>query len=278
MKSTKQLSRLRNVIANVQVHLSVAAHTKVDHGWRSINYVPDFNRFYYILEGEGQLTIDGITYRPKPGQLFVMPAGVRQSYSVVNENTFSKYWCHFTAQIGDMDLFKLLKLPHFIDVSNHDHLIQLFQRLIHYQESKDFTAIIMQRSVLLEIVSVFLEGSLQGQYEHQLHYDANHRMHKIQTVLKYIDQHLDQNITVQEMAEVVHFHPNYFIRYFNEMMGVTPIQYVHQMKMEKAKYMLTATDDSVSEISRALGMELCFFSRVFKKHTGLPPSGYRKMF
>jgi YesN/AraC family two-component response regulator len=135
----------------------------------------------------------------------------------------------------------------------------------------------MQKSVLLEIISLFVEASLQDKYEWKP-LNGDERMGKIHTVLKYIDQHLHENITVQEMAGLLHFHPNYFIRHFHEIVGTSPIQYVQQLKIDRAKALLSATDQPVSDIARSLGMEPYYFSRLFKKHTGLAPSDYRVLF
>lgn len=277
LKPEKQLARLRNVMANLQAHLSLAAYTKVNTKWRQMNYIPDFNRFYYICEGEGCLIIDGRTYYPQPGQLFIMPAGVEQSFFPISEHTFGKYWCHFTAKIGDLNLFQLLGLPHYIEVRDRAGLVGLFEQLIRHYESDRFTAYMMQKSVLLEIISLFVEASLQDKYEWKP-LNGDERMGKIHTVLKYIDQHLHENITVQEMAGLLHFHPNYFIRHFHEIVGTSPIQYVQQLKIDRAKALLSATDQPVSDIARALGMEPYYFSRLFKKHTGLAPSDYRVLF
>ncbi|GIP33210.1 AraC family transcriptional regulator [Paenibacillus sp. J2TS4] len=277
LKPDKQLARLRNVMANVQVQLSLAAYTKVNKKWRQMNVVPDFNRFYYICEGEGCLIINGQTYYPEPGQLFIMPSGVQQSYSTISEHTFGKYWCHFTAHLGDLNLFQLLGLPHYIEVKDPARLTGLFELLIQHYESSRFTALMMQKAVLLEMISLFVEASLEGKYVLEP-ISEDHRMHKVHTVLKYIEQHCHENITVQDMADLVHFHPNYFIRHFHEMVGTSPIQYIQQFKMEKAKALLSATDEPVAEIARSLGMEPYYFSRLFKKHTGLPPSGYRELF
>lgn len=272
-------AHLRNVIANVQVSLSLAAYTKVNIKWRQMDFVPDFCRFYYIVDGEGCLEIDGISYYPKPGQLFVMPSGVKQSYYATDEhNTFGKHWCHFTAKIGDRDLFQLLGLPVLITPDDPERLIELFKELTMHYESEGFTAIIRQKSVLLEIIAMYLEKAMATHSASRI-VNEQHRMHQLHTVLNYIEQHLDEPITVPELAELVHFHPNYFIRHFHELVGMSPIQYINHMKMEKAMQVLLAEDGlPVSEAARSVGMELYYFSRLFKKHAGLSPTGYRELF
>ncbi|RKN83804.1 AraC family transcriptional regulator [Paenibacillus ginsengarvi] len=276
MKTNKSLSRLRHLLANVQVHLTFANYSKVDARWRQLNFVPDFNRFYYIREGEGCLVIDGETYYPRPGQLFVMPAGVKMSYYSLDENYFGKYWCHFTARIGDTELFRLTGAPYFIDVEDGERLTRLFKELIAHYESGEFSSVLMQKAVLFEMISLYLEGAARN----RLSFPPSREdkgMHNLNLVLKYIETHLHENVTVQQLADLVHFHPNYLIRQFRELVGVSPIQYVQRLKMETAKSLLTATNEPVSEVARAVGLELYYFSRMFKKHMGVAPTEYRQL-
>ncbi|MFD1906995.1 helix-turn-helix domain-containing protein [Paenibacillus rhizoplanae] len=94
-------------------------------------------------------------------------------------------------------------------------------------------------------------------------------------MLGYIDQRLMRPLTVEELAERVHLHPNYFIPYFKKFIGVPPMQYVQLKRMELAKRQLSYTDFSISSIAEQVGMELAHFSKVFKKSTGVSPSAYR---
>lgn len=277
MKKERQLARMRSMIANTQVQLSIAAYTKVNIHWKQMNFVSDFNRFYYITEGEGCLEIGGAKYYPRPGQLVVMPGGIPQSYYSINDNTFTKYWCHFTSNIGDLNLFQVLDLPYFIEVGDPKQLTSLFQSLINHSQSRELSSALMQKAVLLEIISLYIDQTVQGNYELQpLNEDS--QIHKIDTVMRYMERNIHRSLTVQEMAEQIHFHPHYFIRFFHELVGLSPIQYVRKLKMDRSMYVLTATDKPVSEIASEVGMELYYFSRIFKKHTGLSPTEYRAVF
>ncbi|GIP37142.1 putative HTH-type transcriptional regulator YisR [Paenibacillus sp. J31TS4] len=274
--SSKRLSRLRHLLSNVQLDVHLAAYTKVSPKWRQMHMLPDFTRMYYIREGEGALEIDGTVYYPKPGQLFVMPAGVRQSYTAISEETFGKYWCHVTTRIGDLDLFRLLGLPYSIDVDETDRVTDLFRRLIEHAGSPVYTSVLLQKAALLELVSYYIERSLPAA-DAGPPAPAEPRLAKIQTVLAHIDRHLERPLTVPELAELVHYHPNAFIRVFHEIVGMSPIRYVQARKMEKAKRCLADSTSPVASVAEAVGMETCYFSRLFKKHTGLPPSRYREM-
>ncbi|MDG0791511.1 AraC family ligand binding domain-containing protein [Cohnella ginsengisoli] len=109
-----QLSRkrlLQMYLSNLQVNVTALGFNPVWSDWRGIDYTPDYNKFYFITDGEGWLKIGDRELYPKPGQLALMPEGVRQSYSAINDKPYTKFWCHFTAKIGTINLFDLIRLP-----------------------------------------------------------------------------------------------------------------------------------------------------------------------
>ena len=59
-----------------------------------------------------------------------MPAGSLHSISVVGDNTYRKFWCHFTAKVDTLNLFQLIHLPHVLDVPDEAYMEQLFKELI----------------------------------------------------------------------------------------------------------------------------------------------------
>lgn len=273
---SNQLQRMRSYLDNTQMTVTMAYYSKVGPNWRSINELPDVNRLYYIREGEGWIRLRDRLYHPKPGQLLLLPAGMRLSFGRLGDNGFGKYWCHFTATVGDVNLFQMLELPHCIDVRDEAGLEKQFEDLIGLYNNPSLTAPLRIKSVLLDIVSGYMEGALER--ERGLRLAPMSETGKINTVLHYVDEHLQERITVEELARLVHFHPNYFMQYFKTMLGLSPIAYINRKRMDKAKELLSASEWTVTDVAEKVGLELYYFSRVFKKQTGLSPSEYRKQF
>lgn len=93
----------------------------------------------------------------------------------------------------------------------------------------------------------------------------------------YLDQHFHENISIKEISENFHFSPQYISKKFRETYQTTIVAYLTKMKIEKAKSLLSHTKLSVSEISNQIGYEdENYFSKVFKKQTGISPLQYRK--
>lgn len=265
---------VKQYISNVQLDVPVAAYTKVPTTWRDDDYTPDFNKLYFIMEGQGYLKIGDQRFSPAPGDLYLLPAGTVQSYGTINQNTFGKYWCHFRAKIGHLDLFQFLRTSAFIRVNEPEWLKQRFKDLIYWHHSDSLTTQMHVQSILLEIIAFFVEECEMV----KINTKTTDSLEKMNHVLQYIEDHLSDKLSIKELAEVAHFHPNYLIRVFKNATGLSPIHYINYMKIEKAKHMLQFTDLTVLSISDALGMDIAYFSRKFKEYTGFAPTDYRDLF
>lgn len=97
-------------------------------------------------------------------------------------------------------------------------------------------------------------------------------------VKRYIDDNYRNELTLTELANQVYVSPFHLVHVFKEEVGLPPIQYMIQCRMEEAKRLLEHSDLSVKEIASIIGYENAnYFNLLFKKMTGKPPGKYRKM-
>mgnify|MGYP000665648728 CR=1 FL=1 len=268
----EKVKLLKSYISNLQVNVTMAYYTKCHRTWREMDYIPEYNKFYFICEGEGWLKMGDREYFPKPGQLFLMPQGVMQSFSTISDNTFGKYWCHFTARVGDKNLFDIIKLPYFTDVRNPAELTVLFEEMASCFQSDSLTSTLQLKAALLQVIAFYIENTVIE----DIHLVSSASVEKLTLVLTYIDGHISEDITVEQLAELLHFHPNYFIRFFKAHMGSSPMHYINKIKLEKARELLEVTGMNISEVAEASGFkDLFYFSRMFKNYTGFSPSEYK---
>lgn len=83
--------------------------------------------------------------------------------------------------------------------------------------------------------------------------------------------------TNDELALLCGISRHYFVKIFKSVTGVTPQKYYISLLIDKARFLLSTTSYNIGEIALECGMEdSLYFSRLFKKHTGLSPMAYRK--
>jgi two-component system, response regulator YesN len=99
----------------------------------------------------------------------------------------------------------------------------------------------------------------------------------IERIKAYIDNHLGDPLRLDSISALVFMNKSYLSRLFKQETGETFSEYVMRRRVEKAKTLLQFTDQSIDEITEAIGLETAsHFYRIFKKVTGTTPGAYRK--
>ena len=94
---------------------------------------------------------------------------------------------------------------------------------------------------------------------------------------QYFNDNYNSDISIQNYAASRGMSVSWFIRNFKAYTNTTPLQYILSIRIANAQVLLENTTYSVAEIGRILGYENpLYFSRIFKKQSGLSPSEYRK--
>ena len=95
--------------------------------------------------------------------------------------------------------------------------------------------------------------------------------------LDFIEAHLDQPFTLDQLADELGISVFYFCRQFKQSMGITPHQYVTRRRIEKAKELLVHSQLPITEISLQVGFATpSAFSRLFRQLTGMSPKEFRQ--
>jgi len=98
----------------------------------------------------------------------------------------------------------------------------------------------------------------------------------IKRSIAYIHDHLDKELTLQQVAKHVHLNPNHFSEVFKRETGHTYIEFVTRMRVDRAKRLLDESPIKVSEVASRVGYaDMKYFSQLFKRYTGFTPSEYR---
>jgi AraC family transcriptional regulator len=94
----------------------------------------------------------------------------------------------------------------------------------------------------------------------------------LRPVFEYIQEHLDQQLTLTELSQLAGISPSHFARSFKEVTGVTPHQYVLNARVERAKALLLQGKLTIAEIASNVGFfDQSHFTRYFKRLTGVTP-------
>lgn len=100
---------------------------------------------------------------------------------------------------------------------------------------------------------------------------------RIRSVQTFVTENIDQSLSIAELSKVACLSPTQFKKRFKESVGVSTLQYITELRMEKAKALLTHTDLPVQLIAERVGYsDLSAFSRRFSLHFGLSPREFAR--
>lgn len=120
--------------------------------------------------------------------------------------------------------------------------------------------------------------------ESQLPYAGimHHRMHnddRIQVIQQWLDQHFDQEINLDLLAQQHGMSSRNFKRRFTDASGETPLNYLQKLRVEAAKRILETSAQQVEQVSERVGYrDVNHFRRLFKRYAGETPARYRRQF
>ncbi|MFA9464571.1 MAG: response regulator [Velocimicrobium sp.] len=124
---------------------------------------------------------------------------------------------------------------------------------------------------ILEWLTIFRDGLCES----FALYKKDYKNHIVIQVKKYINEHIEEKLTLNKVSEVFNISPNYLSVLFSKYNDIGFTDYINQSKINTAKKMIATGSFKIYEISDTLGFESAFyFSRVFKKVTGVSPRDY----
>ena len=160
----------------------------------------------------------------------------------------------------------------FIVMSNYDDFEYVRGALVHgavdYLLKHDFSEELLLK--VLVSLNIALERPAQEPA-------IDEGRTEILRAVAYIKDNLNQQLTLSEISEHVSLSRTHFCKLFKQMMGQTFVEYLNELRIERAKHYLTRTQLRVSEISESLGYQHSdYFKRVFQRYVGVSPADYRR--
>ncbi|MEI6603457.1 MAG: AraC family transcriptional regulator [Clostridia bacterium] len=228
----------------------------------------------YIVSGKFHVVQHNKKYIVNPGEMILMNLFDYHKYYPDVDDPCDILWIHFNGQgceklIAEIEGYK--KLP--LIMSPPPSFAEIIKKCLNlYNESQNNSEAYISlyiHELLTEILQPLPHLYLKTKESIEQQFLINSMDH-------YIDEHLNEKVTLNMLSKEACLSPFHFSRVFNAYTGKSPIQYVLQKKVEKSKVMLLYTNKTVSLISEELGFaDISHFSRAFHKIEGISPKKFR---
>jgi len=271
-------------------HLRNTAYLSFNSDFDYQDIISPFTRMYLVTEGNGSLIIGNHKISLEAGNLYLIPSFLSCTYHF--GAGLSHYYIHLIIdQPNGLNPYSLYSIINKVEA--HELDTKLLQRMVqinpslqlpHHHPNVYQTKLWLNKKITYESAGHYLEtiGILKQLFSRFLESGQDHMItsmlkYNIQPVLVHIQNNLQYDIRVTELAVLACLSKDHFSKVFKSITGMAPCDYVIGKRIERAQFLLLTTDLSQSEIIEQTGFKTTsYFSRIFKKNTTYTPEKYRK--
>lgn len=278
---TVNMSIIDELSEYVTLRMSSYLEQTHDSNWTERKSHSDYD-LWFITAGSVLITIDGIEHMANPGDVVFFYPDMPYTASTTGELCRFVYM-HFDFSIAEQKrILGEFQLPGIVPgnlIQEESTLFTSSYRRFKQSSGASASPLYLKASLLLVIAKI-LELHRQGLYQGEFLKDRKPRkiegsLEVLQNVFPYVDANLHRAIRVNELAEIAGVSEKYFISLFKKILGITPGQYINQIKMNRARDYLYEKKYTIQQIAGFLGYPDPFtFSKAFKKFYNVPPSKF----
>ena len=243
--------------------------------WHSVQHTHNCSELFYVIDGKGQFLIEDKTYPVSVNDLVIVNPNV--SHTEVSLNASPLKYIVLGVEGLELTATKRNDNTNFciINFKNwRENVLLCLQHMLTEIENKHAGYEIVCQD-LMEILIVLL--GRQTNFSTILSPVNKKTSRLCGSTKRYIDTHYQENITLDQLAEVCHVSKYHLAHAFTEEYGISPINYLISKRIAEAEHLLKTTDFSLSLISNTTGFSSSsYFAQIFRKQKGMSPTEFRK--
>lgn len=148
---------------------------------------------------------------------------------------------------------------------------------IDYEELEDILKKAIIRSDANSVVKAHVHQRARRHFSENAPDIVSNSAETIETIKRYVREHIQDEISMEDIAEVVYLNAQYMVRMFKKQEGISILEYITNERIQLAQTLLRETDYTIYQVADRVGYpNYSYFSRVYKKITGKTPQEYKK--
>lgn len=257
----------------ISVRLIYVSSSIYEGDWFSLRHSHNFSELFYVRSGRGNFIVEDEIFPVQQDDLVIVNPNVE--HTEFSAGTDPLEYIVLGVEGMSFDFGDRSENRNY-EIINYRHqrgeLLFYFNALLRETENKNdnYEAVCQN---LLEVVLI----NLMRSSGHPFSVVATQRANKVCSRIKrYIDSNFADDISLDSLAQKAHLSKYYLVHTFAKYYGMSPINYLNEVRLRASKELLQTTDLSISQIAISTGFSSqSYFSQSFRRSCGLTPSVYR---
>lgn len=287
---TATLANLDTLLSEASFSCEHAIRTLVRGPWVPAPQRTHCDKIYAVLEGRGVARLNEADYHIVPGDVFLIPAGTIQQGDSDKAEPLLKDWVHFQASTTQtLQLMSLFPPPMCLKGKSAATITALLKELVDEWRGNAPARQLAVKSLLMRALLIAyrapqsdwrkpdaLRAAPQEAIVEEGAGQQRLPLERIRSVLALMNRSYSAQLSLSDLAKCACLHPTYFNQVFKRVVGMPPMKFLEQQRLRRAQELLAQSALTVAEIGEQVGyQDPYYFSRAFRKRTGLAPSAYR---
>ncbi|HEY5584398.1 MAG TPA: AraC family transcriptional regulator [Ruminiclostridium sp.] len=246
--------------------------------------------FLFVTKGKAIFQVEGIYYAVDEGQAVFINQGYLHAGFAVNHTS-----CNFCAIVFNPEMlfsksFDVMQTKYLEPIIRKQYVLPVHICGVQSWEKEiikklfEIAEIFTLKSTAFELIikaNLYLIFSTMLSNTDPVNHDwnlliKNHKTENIKKTLSYIHENYQNKMNITELAKLTNMSGGHFYRFFKQMTRKTPIDYINNYRVNQAAFLLTDSNNKISQIALDVGFEnISYFIKIFKKHLKCTPKEYR---
>ena len=271
MAATYKQSFKQNYTDNVELSIYNCGLQSCEGSYTWGPGIRDHYLIHYVAAGKGTYTVNDTLFELHAGDIFLAKPSQLITYSADRQDPWEYYWVGFNGACANQ---LVLQLP-FRDALPIHHCKnpdKVKQGLLNIFLSRGPDP--RNEALMVGYLYLFIADLMQEALELEPRSASSSTQYVINAI-KYIQFNYSHDISIDDIAKAVGVSRSHLYRVFMGNVGQSPIDYLTSYRISEACFLLKNSQLSIAEIAVSVGFfDQFYFSRVFKKNKGVPPSKY----
>lgn len=259
-------------LQNLNAKLLSIAFSKDEGDWKSIMHTHHFTELLFVVNGEGSFSFNQQHSPLRPGDLVIIPP-----YTEHTERSSKD--CPLEYYVLGIDGISFLSQKDqecaqvFCNFEHDSSIHELFRQMLYEIRTAQYGS----QTICQHLLEILILKIIRAQQLIPVSINSIRMTKECAQIKEYLDSNYAEHITLDTLTSLTHMNKYYMVHSFTKYAGLSPIQYLNQIRLKRAQYLLETTNYSISDIASSTGFSSqSYFTQIFRKNFQMTPVKYRQ--